>query len=266
MGWLVRSGVLIWRNIVDETEPAEAVPKPFRHLPALAMGEPAGSVTRWLGDLKAGNPQAFQPLWDRYYATLVERARAKLRALRIATPAHDEEDVASSAFHSLYQGIREGRFPRLDDRDDLWRLLVHLSACKALDQRRAESRQKRGCGKVFTETDLIAASVGFGAEDEDQDQPYALDQIIGSEPSPEFAAMVSEEYVRRLDELSDAKLRRIAELKLACYRNEEIRQQLGCSLRSVTLRLELIRKKWARLINETTEEPIATQRLPGGTP
>jgi DNA-directed RNA polymerase specialized sigma24 family protein len=230
------------------------------------MGEPAGSVTRWLGDLKAGNPQAFQPLWDRYYVTLVERARAKLRALRMATAVHDEEDVASSAFHSLYQGICEGRFPRLDDRDDLWRLLVHLSACKALDQRRAEKRQKRGSGKVFPETDLIAARGGSGSADEEEDEPYALDQIIGSEPSPEFAAMVSEEYLRRLDELGDSTLRRIAELKLACYHNEEIRQMLGCSLRSVTLRLELIRKKWARLINETTEEPIATQRHPGGSP
>jgi hypothetical protein len=230
---------------VDETEPAEGASIPFRDLPARAMGETAGSVTRWLGDLKAGNPQAFQPLWDRYYATLVERARAKLRALRNATAVHDEEDVASSAFHSLYQGIREGRFPRLDDRDDLWRLLVHLSACKALDQRRAEIRQKRGSGKVFSETDLNAARGGFGAADKEEDEPYALDQIIGSEPSPEFAAMVSEEYIRRLDELKDTTLRRIAELKLACHRNEEIRQLLGCSLRSVTLKLELIRKIWA---------------------
>ncbi len=29
--------------------------------------------------------------------------------------------MASSAFRSLYQGLREGRFPRVEDRDDLWR-------------------------------------------------------------------------------------------------------------------------------------------------
>ena len=58
--------------------------------------------------------------------------------------------------------------------------------------------------------------------------------------------MVAEEYVRRLDELGDDTLRRIAELKLACHSNEEIRQQLGCSLRTVTLKLELIRKIWRR--------------------
>jgi len=200
--------------------------------------EPAGSVTRWIGELKAGDGKALQPLWDRYYARLVERARAKLLALRSATPVNDEEDVASSAFHSLYQGLREGRFPRLEDRDDLWRLLVHLTACKAVDRHRAEHRHNRGGGKVLSEADMVAAR----ADGDDEGNP--LDRIIGSEPSPEFAAMVAEEYERRLEGLGDKTLRKIAELKLACYSNEEIRQQLGCSLRSVTLKLELIRKKW----------------------
>ena len=84
----------------------------------------------------------------------------------------------------------------------------------------------------------------IAVDDEDDGNP--LDRIIGSEPSPEFAAMVAEEYVRRLDELGDETLRRIAELKLACYSNEEIRKQLGCSLRTITLRLELIRKIWQK--------------------
>src|SRR5262249_30829219 len=109
----VWSDVSIWRTIVEETEPASDAPEPIRDGKGRPMGELAGSVTRWLGDLKAGNPRAFQPLWDRYYATLVERARTKLRAVRSATAVQDEEDVASRAFHSLYQGIREGRFPRL---------------------------------------------------------------------------------------------------------------------------------------------------------
>ena len=88
----------------------------------------------------------------------------------------------------------------------------------------------------------VADMVGARADGDDEGNP--LDRIIGSEPSPEFAAMVAEEYRRRLEGLGDATLRRIAELKLACYSNEEIRQHLGCSLRSVTLKLELIRKKW----------------------
>ncbi len=179
--------------------------------------------------MKAGDGGALQPLWERYYARLVERARAKLGSLRSGRRVNDEEDVASSAFQSLYQGLREGRFPRLEDRDDLWRLLVHLAACKAVDRHRAENRQKRGGGKVVSEADMVAAR----AEGDDEGNP--LERIIGSEPSPEFAAMVAEEYQRRLEGLGDETLCRIAELKLACHSIEEIRQQLGCSLRSVTL-------------------------------
>jgi hypothetical protein len=200
--------------------------------------EPAGSITRWIGDLKAGQEEALQPLWDRYFAALVDRARSKMRALRGRVAASDEEDVALSAFHSLYVGVSQGRFPRLDDRDDLWRLLVHLTACKAVDRHRAEQRKRRGGGQVVRESDMIAS----GSDAEDDGDP--LDRVIGAEPSPEFATMVAEEYRCRLDELGDDTLRRIAELKLACYGNDEIRHQLGCSLRSVTLKLELIRKIW----------------------
>jgi DNA-directed RNA polymerase specialized sigma24 family protein len=216
---------------VDKLDPSGNATKP-------RLNEPAGSVTRWIGDLKAGDRQAFEPLWERYYATLVERARAKLLTLRSSKTASDEEDLAVSAFQSLYEGLSKGRFPRLADRDDLWRLLVHLTACKAVDRHRALNRQKRGGGIVFNEVDMI----GAGTADLESGGP--LDRIIGSEPSPEFAAIVAEEYHRRLDALGDPALRRIAELKLACFSNEEIRQQLDCSLRSVTLKLELIRKKW----------------------
>jgi hypothetical protein len=200
--------------------------------------EPAGSVSRWICGLKAGHQEALQPLWDRYYAMLADRARAKLARVRTSTAIDDEEDVALSAFHAFYRGVREGRFPKLEDRDDLWRLLVHLSACKALDCRRAVVRQKRGGGRVLSEADLV------GPAADAEDCANALDQIIGSEPSPEFAATVAEEYGRRLDSLEDETLRRIAELKLACHSNDEIRQMLGCSLRTVTLKLELIRKLW----------------------
>jgi DNA-directed RNA polymerase specialized sigma24 family protein len=199
---------------------------------------PAGSVSRWICGLKAGDPRALQPLWNRYYAMLVERASAKLRGLHHSPAFADADDLASSAFQALYEGIRAGRFPQLEDRDDLWRLFIHLTACKALDRHRAETRQKRGAGKVFSEAEMTSARA------DDEDEARSLDQIIGAEPSPEFAAMVAEDYCRRLDALPDESLRRIAELKAACYTNEEIRRQLGCSLRTVTLKLELIRKTW----------------------
>ncbi len=87
-----------------------------------------GSVSRWLGDLKAGDAAAAQPLWERYFARLVGLARAKLRGARRGGAAADEEDAALSAFNSFCAGVACGRFPQLADRDDLWRLLVVITA------------------------------------------------------------------------------------------------------------------------------------------
>ena len=90
---------------------------------------PADSVTVWLEHLKAGDPAAAGPLWERYFARLVTLARARLRLAPRA--ARDEEDVALSAFHNFCRGVEAGRFPRLDDRDDLWQVLFMITTCKA---------------------------------------------------------------------------------------------------------------------------------------
>ena len=54
-----------------------------------------GSVSHWLGQLKAGDQEAAQPLWERYFRRLVGLARTKLHG----TPrqAADEEDVTPLA-------------------------------------------------------------------------------------------------------------------------------------------------------------------------
>jgi DNA-directed RNA polymerase specialized sigma24 family protein len=195
-----------------------------------------GSITRWLTRLEAGDAEAVQPLWDRYFEALVGLARRKLCALRQPRTDVDEEDVALSAFHSFCSGARRGRFPRLGDREDLWRVLVHVTAWKALDLRKRRSARKRGGGRVALESDLRPHADG--------DETEALDQIIGSEPSPAFAAQVAEECEQLLGKLTDDAQRRIALLKLACYTNEEIARELDYSLRTVTLKLEVIRKRW----------------------
>jgi len=71
-----------------------------------------------------------------------------------------------------------------------------------------------------------------------------LEQFVGEEPTPEFAALVAEEYRNRLDSLEDETLRRIATWKLEGYTNEEIAAHLGCALRTVANKLKLIRLKW----------------------
>jgi DNA-directed RNA polymerase specialized sigma24 family protein len=195
-----------------------------------------GSITHWLTQLKTGDAEAVQPLWEHYFGALVALARKKLCALRQPRTDIDEEDVALSAFRSFCSGVGGGRFPRLGDREDLWRILVHITAWKALDLRERRSARKRGGGRVALEADLRPRRDG--------DETAVLDRIIGTEPSPEFAAQVAEEFQRRIEDLGDPVLQRIALMKLACHTHEEIATALGCSLRTVTLRLEYIRKLW----------------------
>ncbi|MFO0907290.1 MAG: ECF-type sigma factor [Isosphaeraceae bacterium] len=200
-----------------------------------------GSITHWLGGLKAGDGAAAQPLWERYYARLVRLARLRLRAVRHGSAAEDEEDAALSAFHSFCEGAAQGRFPRLADRDDLWKLLVVITARKAGAQLQREHRLKRGGGKVFTEADRpVSAEAG----DDVSDECDMLQQVVGSEPTPEFAAMVAEEYRRLLDKLGDDELRRVALDRMDGYTSDEIAERLGCARRTVARRLDLIRKLW----------------------
>ena len=190
-----------------------------------------GSVTHWLHELRAGNRAAAQELWEGYFERLVRLARGRLQSSRRRVA--DEQDVALSAFDSFCRGAEQGRFPRLDNRDDLWQLLVMLTARKALDLLVHERRQKRGGG-------LVRGESAFGDVAE-----AGLEQIVGGEPDPEFAAQVSEECGRLLGQL-DVELRAVALCKLEGYTNAEIATRLGCAPATVERRLRLIRSIWSQ--------------------
>jgi DNA-directed RNA polymerase specialized sigma24 family protein len=193
-----------------------------------------GSVTEWIGDLNtADRDEASRRLWERYFQRLAQFAQGRLRAC--ACGAADGEDIALNVLDSFFRGIASGRFRQLGSRDELWRLLVTIAARKAQNQRREQFRKKRGGGRVVGE----AALAGVHSSGRD-----ALDEIPGNEPTPEFAAMVTDEYRRLFGGLTNESLRVVAILKLEGHSNDEIAKSLDCSLRSVERKLEMIRKRW----------------------
>jgi DNA-directed RNA polymerase specialized sigma24 family protein len=196
-----------------------------------------GSISRWLGQLRAGDPQAAAALWQRYFERLVGVARTRLQDAPRA--AADEEDVALSAFDSLCRGLTEGRFPELLDRDSLWRLLVVLTARKAAHLKRDAGRKKRGG---------LAPAVGAN---------FDLEQLLDAGPSPAFAAEMLEESKRLLDLLGDAELRSVALWKMEGFSNEEVAARLDCGVRSVGRKLRVIRALW-------TEEAADDKRAAEG--
>jgi RNA polymerase sigma factor (sigma-70 family) len=201
------------------------------------MPEPSfGSVTCWLQLLPGGDHAAAQQLWERYFGQLVGLARRRLEG----TPrrAADEEDVALSAFDSFCRGAAQGRFPQLQDRDDLWQVLMMVTARKAIDLVQHERRHKRGGGRVLDEAACRGADTSAEAG--------GLDQVVGREPTPAFAAQVAEECQRLMAALADDQLRAIALLKLEGFGTEEIAARLGCAVRTVRRRLRLIRATWSQ--------------------
>src|SRR5262249_22722064 len=106
--------------------PIPQLSSPRSHAPMSSVG----SVTAWIEQLRAGDHAAAERLWKGYFQRLVVLARRKLR--RAPSGMAGAEDVALSAFANFCRGVEQGRFPKLHDRDDLWRLLFVITERKAI--------------------------------------------------------------------------------------------------------------------------------------
>jgi RNA polymerase sigma factor (sigma-70 family) len=178
-----------------------------------------GSVTLWLDRLTAGDTEALGPLWGRYYDRVVSLARTRLRRLDVR--AADEDDVAASAFRQFYRAAAANRFARLENRDDLWQVLSILTTRKAVDYHKHQARWKRSGGFAALPTDMVSTIA-----------------------DPARATLAADEVRVLFEQLPDDEAREVARLKLDGHSNEEIADRLGCTLRTVTRRLALIRSIW----------------------
>jgi len=178
------------------------------------------NVTIWLNRLRTDDrSEAVTRLWAVYFHRMVRLAHQRLGQ---RTRAVEGEDVAVAAFDSFVRATTAGRFPRLHDRDDLWRILFTLTVRKAADAIEAEQRLKRGGG---------LAPIGD------------VNHLPSDEPDPAEAAAIAESVERLLAMLS-VELRTIAAAKLEGYTNAEIGEQIGRTEVTVERKLRLIRELW----------------------
>ncbi len=196
-------------------------------------------VTTWLDRLKAGDQdEATRRLWQAYFERLVRRAHGLLGAR--GQSGGDAEDVALSAFASFVEAVEQKRFPQLDDRGDLWRVLLTLTARKAGKHVRRETAQQRGGGKV------VAFSALQGQDESGRGAP----PVAGGDPDPAEAAALAETCAQMLESLGKEDLRQVAQWRLEGYSNEEIAERLGRSVGTVERKLKAIREVWERLPQE----------------
>ena len=185
---------------------------------------PARSVTDWIVELGVGDEEAAARIWERFFIRVRGLAHAKLGG--VDRRRYDEEDLATSALNALCVGARESRFRQLESREDLWQILVMLTARKASNRRRAEARE------------LIGGESALG------DIRGAMNLIEG-EPDEAFVDTLGFTCRERLDTL-EPRLREVALFRLEGYSNEEIAERLGRSLATVERYLRMIRQAWAR--------------------
>ena len=203
------------------------------------------SVSLWIDQLKAGDREATEKLWGRYFKRLMGLARKRLENKpRLGA---DAEDVALSAFDSFFRGAEEGRFPLLTDRDALWHLLVTITARKAQRLVRDQSRLKRGGGKVLGESAVFLPDANGNGR-------IGFDQIFSESPSPDFVAQLTEEYQRLFEHLHDADQRTIATLKMEGYTIDEISTRIGRAPATVERKLKVIRAVWEKDLAEQERE------------
>lgn len=187
------------------------------------------SITRWIDGIKQGDSQAAELIWHEYFEKLMRLAKQRLRHL--PRQVADEEDLALSAINSVIMGAKQQRFPQLSDRSDLWKLLVVVTTRKASAQQRRHFAAKRPDRKI----------VGNAGADE----MTWMSQVLGREPSPDFAAQFAEEVQRLLAALPSDEFRQVALLRMEGYTNREIAAQLGWYEVKVERRLRIIRKHWS---------------------
>lgn len=208
------------------------------------------NVSHWIEQIKHGDSIAANHLWQHYFGRLVRTVRQRMHGLNRA--ASDEEDIVVSVFDSFYDAVEQGRFPDLADRDDLWRLLLRMSARKVVDKRRHDGRQRRG------------GDVAMHSLDQTSDQEIVF-QAIGTEPSPDMVLMMQESVQQFFSHLGVGQLADLAGAKLEGYSNAELAKRFACSERTIERRLHLIREKCHQQWIQPHEHPPAktTDRDPG---
>ena len=193
-------------------------------------------VTMWLRKLESGDAKSASDLYQHFCSRLQLLVKGQIPTHVRAT--YDQDDVAVSAFHSLFLGIRERRY-QFGNREDFWRLLMVIAERKIAKRIRYETRDKRDVRRRMANSVFLRLS-----PDQQDDENAGVKSLPGYEPSPEFATEVAETCENLLASLPDDSCRKIALLMLENYTAEQVAKKLGCSRRTVQRKLLVIRRTW----------------------
>ena len=218
----------------------------------------ADSLTLYIHRLRSPDvkqrEEAARILWERFAPRLqvVVRRHLDHRIFR----REDEQDILQSMFASFFRGQLRGSMAPAS-REELWKLLVRITMCKVINTANRHLAERRDIRRERSGT--------LDADREEAILPrWILDHVDRGQPSAEEKLVVAEEFQRLLKRLPE-KLRRIVIWKFEGYTNAEIACFLDRTVRSVELKLQLIRRL---LQEEATLEAarLERERAPGVQP
>ncbi len=205
-----------------------------------AAHEP-GSVSLLIQAYKdRGDLAAFTTLWQRYIDKLLVVARTKLGRMPRGTA--NEDDIGQVVFSSLHDAVQNGQYPDLNDRDDLWQILLNLAERKTIDWKRFQGRDRRD----FRRT--VGESAADGIKSDASQASGGIANVACPEPTPEVVAELRDQINHLLGKLPEDQ-RCIALHKLQSFTNEEIAAQTDCVPRTVERKPQLIRTAWSKLLD-----------------
>jgi RNA polymerase sigma factor (sigma-70 family) len=184
------------------------------------------SIRRLFVDFREGDPDAARRLHERLYPRLLGIARSILaRSPRRNT---EPEDAVQSALGSFWRKLDAGQWPTELNGDELWGLLITMTARKARRHLRHERAAKRG----GTRSPESLSEV--------MDDRFSTEACPASEPGvAEIEATANE-----LIDLLPDDLRAVAVLKLMEFSHREMAEVLECNERTIQRRISDIREAW----------------------
>jgi DNA-directed RNA polymerase specialized sigma24 family protein len=192
-------------------------------------GSQTGSVSGWITLLRHGNPEAARLLVKRYFKSLCRVAERKLRERSIFDRGGD--DLANEVMTSLFENAREGDYPNLHDRYDLWLLLIVITHERVIDQVLNGPNPQSLGATCTTMTDLF------------EQYNTSLEKYFVVEPE-ERITDIHDCWQSLLATIPDENSRRIAQMKLEGFSHREIARQLNLVPRTVDRKARMIAERW----------------------
>ena len=195
------------------------------------------SFEELLQAMQRGEDLAFETFFQEHYDRLVRFAKKKIGSFPLRTS--DEEDLALSAMHSLFDGLRENRI-EAQSNVELWRILASITNRKLINLRQKMFAQKRGGGNV--RGDSIWMQTG-------ENDFFQRQQDPRQDTAPDVRIELMETTDRLFQQLEDDTMRKIARLLLEGYRIDDIATELDCVRRTVERKIARIRELWSEVLN-----------------